>query len=257
MSITVAKYTFSSWLRKGIGNRITEPDNLGLGTSVAKERSRVPIDVLLNTTPVHKEFALVGPGDIIGLTADMIVRTEPRNLITNFEPNYLPLIEFYDEDYLWRFTPARANGQRLRPWLTLIVLEAGEPEGTGEYTRNLRGFPLPIVTVTKADALPPPSETWAWGHVHINEGYDTPTDFEKFLRSLHEMDNPNSDKIICRLMCPRKLKPKTAYRAFVVPAFETGKQAGLGQKDLSMIDAQQPAWTAGASAPARTKTSSR
>jgi len=246
MSITVAKYTFSSWLRKGIGNRITEPDNLGLGASVAKERSRVPIDVILNTTPVHKEFALVGPGDIIGLIADMVVRTEPRNLITNFEPNYLPFIEIYDEDYLWRFTPARANGQRLRPWLTLLVLEAGEPEGTGEYTRNEKGFPLPTVTVTKADALPPPNETWAWGHVHINEGYDTPTDFEKFLRSLHELDHPNSDKIICRLICPRKLKLKTAYRAFVVPAFETGRLAGLGHKDLSAIDAQQPAWTAGA-----------
>ena len=245
MSITVAKYTFSSWLRKGIGNRITEPDNLGLGTSAVKERSRVPIDVMLNTTPVHKEFALISPGDIIGLNPDMVVRTEPLNWITNFEPNYLPFIEFYDEDFLWRYTPARANGQRLRPWIALLVLEEGETDAASEFTRNEKGFPLPTVTVTNADALPLPTETWAWGHVHINEGYDTPTDFEQFLRSLHELDHPNSDKIISRLFCPRKLKPKTGYHAFVVPAFETGRLGGLGQA-ASTIDAQQPSWTAGA-----------
>jgi len=246
MSITVAKYTFSSWLRKGIGNRITEPDNLGLGASAVKERSRVPIDVMLNTAPVHKDFALVGPGDIIGLNPDMVVRTEPLNWITNFEPNYLPFIEFYDEDFLWRYTPARANGQRLRPWIALLVLEEGETDATSEFTRNEKGFPLPTVTVTKSDALPQPSQTWAWGHVHINEGYATPTDFEQFLRSLHDLDHPNSDKIISRVFCPRKLKPKTGYHAFVVPAFETGRRIGVDlTADISTIDAQQPSWTAG------------
>jgi hypothetical protein len=243
MSITVAKYTFSAWLRKGIGNRITEPDNLGLGGGAVKERAHVPVDVMLNTTPVHKEFALIGPGDIIGLNPDMVVRTEPLNRITNFEPNYLPFIEFYDEDFLWRYTPARANGQRLRPWIALLVLEEGESDAASEFKYNPRGFPLPIVTITKAEALPAPNETWAWGHVHINEGYDTPDEFEKFLLSLHDLDNPNADKIISRLMCPRKLKAKTGYHAFVVPAFETGRRAGL-QQDVTTIDAQQPSWTA-------------
>ena len=244
MSITVAKYTFSAWLRKGIGNRITEPDNLGLGGGTVKERAHVPVDVMLNTTPVHKEFALIGPGDIIGLNPDMVVRTEPLNRITNFEPNYLPFIEFYDEDFLWRYTAARANGQRLRPWIALLVLEEGPTEAESEFKYNPRGFPLPIVTITTPDALPAPNETWAWGHVHINEGYDTPTDFEQFLQSLHDLDNPNADKIISRLMCPRKLKAKTGYHAFVVPAFETGRLAGL-QQDVTTIDAQQPSWTAG------------
>ncbi|MGH9173723.1 MAG: hypothetical protein ACRD1H_05180, partial [Vicinamibacterales bacterium] len=53
------------------------------------------------------------------------------------------------------------------------------------------------------------------------------------------------DKIICRLMSPRKLRADRAYRAFVVPSFETGRLAGLGQ-DPSTIDAQKPSWTAGA-----------
>ncbi len=46
-------------------------------------------------------------------------------------------------------------------------------------------------------------------------------------------------------MSPRKLDPDTAYRAFVVPAFETGRLAGLGQ-DVSNVDAQQPSWSGGA-----------
>ena len=241
MAITVARYTFSSWLRKGIGTRITETDHLGGGVSATKERSHVPIDVTLNAEGVHKEFALLGPGDIIGINPHVVVRTEPLRWITNFEPNYLAFVEFYDEDFLWRYTPAKANGDRLRPWLALLVLE--ETEDESEFTRNERRMPLPTVTVKKKEALPPPNESWAWGHVHINQGHDSPTEFEEFLLSLHDLHHPNADNVISRLVSPRKLEPDRAYRAFVVPAFETGRLAGLGQ-DVSTIEAQQPSWNA-------------
>ena len=58
----------------------------------------------------------------------MVVRTEPRNWISNFEPNYLAFVEFYDEDFLWRYTPARPNGEKLSPWLALLVLKAPDPD---------------------------------------------------------------------------------------------------------------------------------
>lgn len=244
MALKVANYTFSSWLRKGIANRITEPDNLGTGASATKERSKVPIDVVLNSQTVHKEFALIGPGDIIGINHQMVVRTEPINWITNFEPNYLAFIEFYDEDFIWRYTPARANDKRLRPWLALLVLKEAPKPDDSEFTKNEKRLPLPTVTVKSADSLPPPDQCWAWGHVHTNEGYNNATEFEQFLLSLHDLNNPNADKIVSRLMNPRKLEHDQAYRAFVVPAFETGRLAGLGQ-DVSTIDAQQPSWTAG------------
>lgn len=244
MALKVANYTFSSWLRKGIANRITEPDNLGTAASATKERSKVPIDVVLNTKTVHKEFALIGPGDIIGINHHVVVRTEPINWITNFEPNYLAFIEFYDEDFIWRYTPARANDKRLRPWLVLLVLKEGKKPDDSEFTKNEKRLPLPTVTVKSADTLPPPDQCWAWGHVHTNEGYNNATEFEQFLLSLHDLNNPNADKIISRLMCPRKLDHDQAYRAFLVPAFETGRLAGLGQ-DVSNVDAQQPAWTIG------------
>lgn len=245
MALKVANYTFSSWLRKGIANRITESDNLGAAASATKERSKVPIDVKLNTETVHKEFALIGPGDIIGINHQMVVRTEPINWITNFEPNYLAFIEFYDEDFIWRYTPARANDKRLRPWLALLVLKQADKPDDSEFTRDEKRLPLPTVTVKSAASLAPHDQCWAWGHVHTNEGYENPTEFEEFLLSLHDLNNPNADKIISRLMCPRKLDSDQAYRAFVVPAFETGRLAGLGQ-DVSNVDAQQPSWTAAA-----------
>src|SRR4051812_1934770 len=245
MAIKVANYTFSSWLRKGIANRITEVDNLGTDPSAIKERANVPVDVVLNTETIHKEFALIGPGDIIGINSQMVVRTEPLNWITNFEPNYLAFVEFYDEDFLWRYTPAGANDKRLRPWLALLVLKEADKPEESEFTKNEKRLPLPTVTVKSADALPPHDQAWSWGHVHINEGYANATEFEKFLLSLHDLNNPNADKIISRLMSPRKLEHDQAYRAFVVPAFETGRLGGLSQ-DVSNTGAQQPSWTVGA-----------
>jgi hypothetical protein len=244
MSITVAKYTFSSWLRKGIGSAINETDNLGTGTSMVKERATIPIDVKVNAQGIHKDFALIGPGDIIGINPHMVVRTEPRNWITNFEPNYLAFIEFYDEDFIWRYTPAKANGDKLRPWIMLAVLKQGETEDESEFTVSEKKLPLPTVTIKSADSLPLNSQTWAWSHVHINDGYNSTNEFEQFLQSLHNLNNPNSDKIISRLMNPRKLDSNTAYRAFIIPAFETGRLGGLGL-DTTNTDAQMPSYKPG------------
>lgn len=246
MSITVAKYTFSSWLRNGIGANINQTDNLGDGSPSILERATIPIDVQINGQNIHKNFALHGPGDITGILQNMVVRTEPLHNITNFEPNYIPFIEFYEEDYVWRYTPARATGDKLRPWLVLIVLKDGDSDEQREFVFNQNKIPLPTVVVKSADALPPHDQIWAWSHVHINEGYNSASEFEEFLRTLHDLNNPNSDKIICRLMCPRKLDTNQAYRAFVVPAFETGRLGGM-ELDTTTTDAQKPAWIAGGS----------
>jgi len=245
MSITVAKYTFSSWLRNGIGGNVNQTDNLADGSPSVKERATVPVDVQINGQNIHKDFSLLGPGDIIGINPQMVVRTEPLNWITNFEPNYLPFIEFYEEDFIWRYTPAKANGDKLRPWIILLVLKDSEKEEEREFVFNQNRSPLSTVIVKSTDNIPPLTQTWAWSHVHINEGYNSTTEFEEFLQSLHDLNNPNADKIICRLMNPRKLESNQGYRAFVIPTFETGRLAGL-QQDTTNTDAQQPSWTDGA-----------
>ncbi len=242
MSLTVGRYTFSAWLRKGIAGAINEPDTLGADGGTVKERATIPVNVSVNTTPVHQDFTLLGPGDVIGINPDTVVRTEPLDWVTDFEPNYLAFIEFYDEDFLWRYTPARAVGDRLRPWLVLAVLEEDAADHPGEFTRNDRRLPLPSIVVQSTTSLPPHTQTWAWAHVHTNEGFSDASEFERFLESLQTQDNPNADRIISRLTSPRRLKANTAYGAFVVPAFETGRLAALGQ-DPKDVSAQQAAWS--------------
>jgi hypothetical protein len=236
MSVEIARYQFHSWARRGIGNNIAEVDDLGAGTSTAMERAEVSIGVSLNGAPLSKAFVLIGPGDIV-FTPDMVVRTEPRNWITDFESNYLCFIEFYDEEYAWRYTPAAASGSRLRPWLFLLVLKEDE------FERTARRAPWPSIKLKSKNVFPPFRETWLWAHVHSNA--DIPdselSDYERFLLSLNRTVNDDPDQLYCRLMSPRKLEPNTAYSAFLIPAFETGRLAGLEQPRHD-VKAQMPSW---------------
>ena len=242
MGIEVAKYQFTSWARRGISAHINEQDTLGNPAAVMPpgERASVPIGVSINTTPqTPKDFALSGPGDIIGIQRDMIVRTDPRHWITNVEPNYLAFIEFYDEDFAWRYTPAKPQGEHLRPWIFLLVL------AEGEFDRDDHRLPLPVINVKTPLAFPPSDETWLFAHVHTEQ--DIPgselSNLEIYLRSLREAVATDPDKIYCRLLSPRHLEPNLNYYAFLVPAFEAGRLVGLG-KSTAGVPAQKPAWDA-------------
>lgn len=237
--IEIARYQFHSWARKGIASAITEPDDLGDGSSALQERAQVTLPVALNGAGLTKDFALIGPGDIIGLNSNMIVRTQPLHLITDFEPNYLAFAEFYDEEFLWRYTPASPRGEKLRPWLFVLVLKEEE------FERTKRRVPVPSITVKTADAFPPADETWLWAHVHNDSNIPDAalSDFEAWLARLNSNITTDPDQLYCRLLSPRKLEAGTAYFAFVVPAFETGRLAGLEQSTEN-VNAQMPSWSA-------------
>jgi hypothetical protein len=129
--ITIATYSFLPWLRAGVANTITAAD----GDATVKARASISVALQLTgqavgggaplVQPVSQTIALYGPGDIVGIDSRAVVRTEPRNWITNFESNYLAAIDFYDEDFPWRYTPAAPDnsGLKLRPWIALIVLK--------------------------------------------------------------------------------------------------------------------------------------
>src|SRR6188768_4272861 len=106
MAIEIARYQFHSWGRKGISTTIKQPDNLGNNDPTETGRASINLPLLVNEAEQTKSFKMIGPGDIIGINSDMIVRTQPRHYITDFESNYLVFAEFYDEDFLWRYTPA-------------------------------------------------------------------------------------------------------------------------------------------------------
>lgn len=240
MSHPIATYSFLPWLRQGLANNLTQNDN-----DVAV-KTRASIDVELKIvatggeaaipdTPVKKPVELFGPGDIVGVERSAIVRNEPRDWITNFEPNYFPYIEFYDEDFPWRYTPAKPTGHRLRPWIMLVVLAEGEFEDG----KNLQGKTLPFIEVANASTLfPPADQLWAWAHVHVNRSLgSTETEVKSddgaaIAQRLQNVLNENADLAYSRIVCPRKLEAKVAYHAFLVPVFESGRLAGLGL-DLS------------------------
>jgi hypothetical protein len=251
--MAIARYSFLPWLRRGIANQIqaaasgaprAEMDAvLTLETRKAKAGS----DNQLTDTATQK-LRLIGPGDITGINKNMVVRTEPRNWITDFEPNYLAFIEFYDEDFPWRYTPAPPGANHLAPWIALMVLKDSEFERV-----TMPGRPLPAIKLKGANwqnFLPPADKTWAWAHVHINEIINnaalTDHDFSEADRSaLERILKNNPDAGIARLVSPRHLEPKTPYRAFVIPAFEVGRKAGLGIEVKDTDSGTASSWTNG------------
>jgi len=156
-----------------------------------------------------------------------VIRTEPRNLTTNFEPNYLAAVDFDDPDFPWLFTPDAPAGDRLAPWIALVVLKDGEFTVPAAATS-----PLPTIGVTSIAALQDLSENWSFAHAQISS--DTP---------IAELLATDPGHAISRLLCPRRLDPETSYSAFVVPAFEIGRKAGLGI-DVSADTSTVAAWSA-------------
>lgn len=244
-------YSFLPWLRTGVANNITQPD----GDPNVKVRATLPVDLTLTATQpdgnvvtqiVHRDVSLFGPGEIVGIESRAIVKYEPRNLITNFEPNYLPYIEFYDEDFIWRYVPAAADGtrHRLRPWIALVVLKDSEFKD-GE---NVQGRPLPYFDlaggVSAASVFPAPSELWAWVHVHVNTDLSNNGDMSLpgVLQRFEQTVGSNPDRAYTRVMCPRRLEPNVTYHAFLVPGFETGRLACLGQDVPAATVATASAW---------------
>jgi hypothetical protein len=245
--VSTNAYTFLPWLRSGISTRVTTPPQAGVRATV-KVQLLVSGDPITGhetlAQPVNRDVQLYGPGDVVGVDPRAISRTEPRPGVPNVEPNYLAHIEFSEEDFLWRYSPAAADGHtaRLTPWLALVVLATG-----GEFTEvPATGGPLPAITVADpAGTLPPPDQLGAWAHVHVNGSLADPVATDgttAALAALAEVVRTNADNACSRLICPRHLEPGTAYEAFLVPTFESGRLAGLGLDPAAAPNALYSGW---------------
>jgi hypothetical protein len=233
-------YQFLPWVRRGLAVALDVPDNLGVGAPLAA-RGSAHVGVTLaaphdGTAIAPLPMRLHGPGDVIGIDQRLVVRTDPKPHATNFEPNYLPIVDFDPPDFPWMLTPAKAqDDRRLRPWLVLVVLEVKK---TG-LPRLVPGGLLPSIRIKGADVaseLPDLADSWSWAHAQlVNENA---AQIQSDLQS-----KPNSN--ISRLVCPRRLKELTDYVACVVPAFEPGRRRGLGlvpaEDDVAMTTLA-PAW---------------
>ncbi|MCO5253754.1 MAG: hypothetical protein M9892_05225 [Bacteroidetes bacterium] len=251
-----SRYLFLPYLRKGLTPYLSVADGLGTPPS-SGEFSRATVNAVLEVTgagqqantSVPQTLSLYGPADITGINPAAIVRVEPHDGSTDFLANYLSFAEFYEEDFLWSYTPFAAAGsgqdKKLRPWLALVVLEAHEYSELPSATGKTRGA---IKINNPAASLPPHDQLWAWAHVQLNtsENIEAGAATGK-LDAIQTVLTDNPDRGVSRIICPRKLKPDTAYTAFLIPTFEAGRLAGLGE-DFAETHPQQHAWGTGTAA---------
>ncbi len=232
---TTATYRFYSWLRQGLLAGLSDP---GTSSQPTAGRLSLPIRLRVNDrAPIDVNVQLYGPGDITGLDAREIIRTEPHAHMTDFEPNYFPAIEFDRPDFPWLFSPAAADGaRRLRPWICLIVV----PKERATLKTNPQR-PLPAITCGLED-LPDLDQSWAWAHAQIvGEQRSTPDPSPR--ATLQQLLNDHPERTLSRLLAPRRLDPNTAYYACLVPTYDVGKKAGLGEAiKLEDEQALKPAW---------------
>ncbi len=229
-----ATYRFYSWLRQGLLAGLSGP---GTSSPPTAGRLALPIRLRVNDrAPIDVNVQLYGPGDITGLDAREIIRTEPHAHMTDFEPNYFPAIEFDRPDFPWLFSPATPDGaRRLRPWICLIVV----PKERAILKTNQQ--PLPTITCSREE-LPDLDQSWAWAHAQIvGEQRSTPDPSPR--ATLQQILNNHPERTLSRLLAPRRLDPNTAYYACLVPTYEVGRKTGLGEP-ITPEDEQalKPAW---------------
>lgn len=253
MAEPLAHYSFLPWFRQGLNSQIIEKDTLGASNGTVMERAQLNVTLSLHAAAVEgdggneqvitKVVNVIGPGDVKNISERVIVRVNPPRNVNNFEANNLAYVEFYEEDFLWRYTPASADlanpatAKRLRPWLSLIVLK--EDEFKQQFVSDALSF-ISIVQEKFNDVFHNPAETWAFAHVHFNQVLDS-SDVEALKAEVTNELNADPDTALSRLLCPRKLTRNTAYTAFLIPAFETGRLSGLGL-DTAGVTAQTSSW---------------
>ncbi|WP_034594562.1 hypothetical protein [Hamadaea tsunoensis] len=217
-----------SWVRDGLAGRLTEVDP---GSGPVPARATLATGLTVNGAAVTgPRLALHGPGDVTGVDPRQVVRTDPAPGAKNFEATHYALVEFDDPGLPWRLTPAAAHPDKgLRPWLVLIVVDTATP-GVRLSTDPRR--PLPVLDTPLAE-LPDLARSAAWAHAEV-----VAADGEDIAKLL--ADRP--ERTVSRLIAERKLADGRAYLACVVPAFEHGRLAGLGEP-VPATDTTPPAWT--------------
>jgi hypothetical protein len=214
-----AAVRFLPWVRQGVAH--------------AADGGALQVQFKVNANDVTMPIRLLGPGAVTGIDPKQVIRMEPRPGTNDFTPYNFPAVEFDRPDFLWLFTPAKRDGNdRIRPWLCLVVVRKQQ----GVQLHFDQGSPLPKLQIKSTahpeKELPALDESWAWAHAQVvgRSGSSTP-----------EEGLADAALNLSRLVCPRKLEPDTDYLACVVPAFETGRRAGLGLP-LEDVSDLTPAW---------------
>lgn len=229
MADTTQAYSLLPWVRRGIASQVSGAPAVNYAT--------IPLSVSVNGSPVKgpPQARLPGPGDVKTIDRRAFIRTDPSDGADSFEPNYLVMVELATPDLPWMFTPSGANGDRLPPWICLIVV----PDGDGVTLTPQAGGPAVLrldSPLVPAAELPDLGKADAWAHAQIS-GSDLSSAALK----------GDSGATLSRLICPRRLQAAQRYLACVVPTYRAGVHAGLGM-DVDDNDLTA-AWDSSVTAP--------
>jgi hypothetical protein len=235
---------FVSVVREGLSARLPVADtgvgSPALATTTMATALKLQASATLGTqTSPAVPVQVLGAADVSGLDPRLVLRTDPPEGAQRFDIAQFALIEFDLPGLPWMFTPLAQVGEKLRPWIALVVLERKsetDPLDTGPVARGR----LPVLRVPSADDLPPAAETWAWAHAQVA------VDGTPSAAALGALMTGQPETALSRLLCPRRLEPGTHYVACVVPTFNAGRTAGLGQAPDTTV---APAWTAASKFP--------
>jgi hypothetical protein len=229
--IVLEDYNFVPFVRNGLSGAIAaNPAGADLRAVV-----RIAFDVCgsgVASEPVARDLTLYGPGDVVGLDPGQIIRREPAPGTGNAEETFMAQIEFDRPDIPWMFSPLAPNGDRLEPWLALVVClrdrsDILPPSAPG----------LPHVLSTELGELQSLEDNAYFAHAQVVDGAKVVIPANPAIAD--RLSDEHALANLSRLICPRKLEPGKGYRAVLVPAFDCGARAGLGVSGGTL----GPAWT--------------
>lgn len=184
---------FSSWRRARLVHDATPSGGrLGRTLQVTLTDSAVPAEPDAGGI----SFVFRAAADVAALTERAIRHRAPAPGVRDEETTKCPHVDFHAPDLPWRYTPEPATGDRLRPWLALVVGTPDEVKVAGASVALAR-------EVLKDYRL---ADSWRWAHVQAPDTEDA------------DLGRAAPDRF-SRLLSLRPLRALTPHVAVLVPTF--------------------------------------
>lgn len=224
----MAKIYVLPYYRKGLPNSITSSGQLKRHRATLKVNLGVELNKKFDDTRVEKlldgqEIQLMGPADVKSVQKNAISRiSPPEGAKTRLFKDYLPYVEFFEEDLPWRYTPVATTDADFRPWMTLIAVKEDEVS----FHVNSNGTKLATLQIDSeeryVEIFPNAKLLFNVAHVQIDSAVEVTRE------NVNDLLDENPDCGISRILCTSTLEENSTYVALLIPTYELGRLAGLG-----------------------------
>ena len=254
---TLRNYTFLPWTRRGFGAEITDARRPRRRAAPGPERAAVPVSFNVNGQPIAKHVR--GPRSRRRRrhqpARDRQDRTAQLGDRLRIE---LPALHRVLRRGFSVAIHAGHGGQRARPEPRCVHGSFWSCSRKTSSSNQKARRSVACVRARRTDSIPAsffraPDQSWAWAHVHVSQNIigntlqttDATGGVAPSSRTSQQTLRANADVASSRLLCARKLEDNTAYHAFVIPAFETGRLRGTGIDIPPSTSGQRSSWDDG------------